>query len=264
MTSLEPEPTSNDITEELEKLRQELVEARKTIEKLKQSKDDLADFAACVLNYDVGTPLRLITGYAELLLQDESSLTTESQNFVSVIQKKAREIHQVRTNAIEILRSEQTLNKDSLWVNAEKIDLLKIISDSELQQQEDVNIIIQSENSPKVPGEFQGVSYTLRNVVRVLSNNHSKGTVTVNIDTDANWIVVNIKNSEVILSNLTLESFNRIAKEGSLLIYNSAHDEIRLSIDRYFIETSGGEMELVCDSEAGSVVTIKLPIAKDT
>ena len=132
-----PPQSNTDIPEDwpVERLREELINARKTIEELQEIRDFSHIFMQIVCNYDLKTPLNFILALSDLILQEiDGPLSEQMRGDLTLIHNKGREILHILNTVLDTLIAERVIAGTEYEVPPEVSDLRQIIEDVKLQK----------------------------------------------------------------------------------------------------------------------------------
>lgn len=236
-----------------------LSEAQKTIEQLQEDKKLANWFFHIVCNYDIQTPLQAIIAFSELVLSDaEGSITEQMRDDLAIIRKKAGEIQGVINTTIHILKAERIrtgLEKEP----TEEINLNQIVQDERITNIDYIKIDVTPDNLPNVLVNRFRLQRAIIDIVSILSKDIKESQVILSVNANKDWGIIRISSAEVSLANDIMKKIDKVISATTFFAGEFIDDGLVLSINRYFIESFGGRLEIDSNEDAGTTVTIFLP-----
>ncbi len=222
-----------------------LSQAQKSIEQLQEYKKLANWFFYVVCNYAIRTPLTAIKGYSELILlkATEGSPTEQLRDDLTIIRKEVDKIQNVLNNTIQVLYAERIRDGLEEGEPAEEVNLEQIIQDKRIVNTNRLKIEVFPDNLPNVIVSQFGLQRTILDIVSILSKDIGEGQVILSINADKHKGIICISNSEVSLSNDTMEKIDKMVDTTTFFAGGFLDDGLIVSINRYFIERFGGRLE---------------------
>ena len=250
----------NDITQqyETEELKKEYLNKREEhFQLLEQNNDELKTFVYSV-SHDIMSPLKVITAYSEIILDDfKADLTDDVYEYIQRILKSGKKINSLLQDLLKYSR----VNKESM--QQEQFSLTEMILDLTEEMRityKDKNIHVEHENTGVITAHKPYIENLFRNLlsnsikynenerieIKIVQQNHSAFTKIYFSD---NGIGIETRDYERI--------FNVFQRLHNAQEYSG--NGIGLTICKKIMDLHGGTLSVLSEMGKGSTFTIHLP-----
>ena len=232
------------------------------VEELEAAGRVKSDFVA-TMSHELRTPLHVILGYTDLLLAGEfGALTDEQSDTARRIDRRARELHDLITNTLDVSR----LDSGKVRLHIEDVSIAGLLADVHLEtqrQQEDVGLRLEIALPSDVP-HVRSDPMKLKVVVKNLVSNALKftqdGRVTVCARADDRGVEIAVEDTGIGIEREQLESiFEPFQQVDGSSSRRHGGAGLGLYIVRRLIDLLGGTITVESEPGEGSLFRVWLP-----
>lgn len=219
------------------------------------------DFVANV-SHELRTPITSIRGFAETLLdQDSTDKGTESQ-FLNIIYEESRRLQFL----VEDLLTLSTLEKDDFRLKLSTVYLSEILSEmwpmiKHQAEQKDITLNLNMEKEHVLMADSEKLKQVLINLIgNAISYTPHQGEVTLIVDEVEQFIRINVKDTGIGIDQSNIprlfERFYRVDKARSR---NTGGTGLGLAIVKHIVEVHDGKITVESEINKGSSFTVYFP-----
>lgn len=258
--SKELEKRVEERTRELEGSQKRELDKAKDVARLK-------DEFVFIASHELRTPIIAIRGFLELVQESQKNFPKDIQGNLSAISAASNHLNQLIHDLLEIARSEG----DSFQISSEILDIAPIIESviselSALAHEKGVKMEFQTHGViPMIRGDTGKIGEVLTNFIsNAIKYNKEKGSVSVNILTVENELVVEVRDTGFgIPKNKQAEIFKKFFRAPSVETQEVLGTGLGLFISRMLVEKMGGRVMFSSVEDKGSTFAFSLPIIKN-
>jgi signal transduction histidine kinase len=226
-----------------------------------------SDFLATV-SHDLRTPLTSITGYLELLRdEDVGPVTPEQGQMLDTIHRNAAVLRNLIENVLAVSKIELGVAK----AVTRPVDLTETIGTA-VRSQEPVAETSGVTLAPEVPARpviVKGDPSQLDRVLMNLLSNAVKftprgGKVTVSLVADHGFAVVRVADTGIGIPEQDMKDlFTRFFRASNAVTRGVPGTGLGLSVSRALVTDHGGDLDVQSHEGAGTTVTVRLPLTDE-
>jgi signal transduction histidine kinase len=230
-----------------------------------QEVDRLKDEFVGLVSHELRTPLTSITGYVELMQDDETeSLTEEQAEFLGIVLRNARRLLRLVNDLLFAAR----LEGGGLDLTLAKVDLTDILVqsvDSARPRAADrgVTLTLEEEGPMVVLGEADRLGQLLDNLVsNALKFTLRDGSVDVQLARKNGFAQLRVADSGVGIAKAEIDHlFERFYRASTAINSQMPGTGLGLYISKAIVEAHGGTIEVESDVGGGTTFQVELPLA---
>jgi two-component system phosphate regulon sensor histidine kinase PhoR len=234
---------------------------------LKEIEEKQAEFVANA-SHELGTPLTVIKGFAETLLDGALHDPQLSVKFITVIQEEADRMHRLVKDLMQLARLNSAEYRQQ--VKLEPTDVKTVASTVITQlypkwHTKSINVKLDAEETPIIARANQ--DWLTQVLINLLDNSikftPSGGTITVACRREAESAVIRVEDTGIGIPAADLPFiFDRFYRVDRSRVRESGGTGLGLSIVKFIVETLGGTVNVKSGAGAGTTFTITLPLAE--
>ncbi len=240
----------------------ELIQANEELRKLDQIKSDFLS----TVSHEFRSPLTSIKAFADILLNNKETMTSsESDEFVKIIEEEADRLTRMVTDILDLSKLESgTLEWKVEPVRLDNAIIKAATTISGVCRDKDIEVTIPPENSlPMVMGDFdrliQVVTNLLDNSVKFTPEG---GRITVETETTPETVTVIVHDTGAgIPEEQAVAIFDKFKQGGDTLTDKPRGTGLGLPICKDIIEALGGTIWAERKQESGATFAFRLPAA---
>jgi len=245
--------------EELLELNGLLAESEKKLKKLNSDKDKFFS----IISHDLRSPFNSLLGFTEILSNDIDELTKEDiKAFSSNINSSAKNLLDHLNSLLEWSR----LNNGDIKNHPEKLNLKKVVDDTVMLLyinaiKKNIHIDIDIAENVFIYADTKIVRSILQNLLsNAIKFTFKNGTISVNATTDADNIIISVKDSGVGIGYRDVEKLFRIDTNHSTKgTDNEVGSGLGLILCKNLIEINNGKIWVESKIGDGSTFHFTLP-----
>jgi signal transduction histidine kinase len=215
------------------------------------------------ISHELRTPLSYVKGYSQAL--DEGMLKTEEERkkYIQVIRQEADRL----TRLVEDLFDLTQMDEGKLRLLQEQVDLNEMIrkmvqSAQPRAQAKSIQLLYKAEKLPAIKGDFGRLSQVLFNLIdNAIRHTPERGKVIIGAEVEHNHVkmVIQDTGSGVPQEELPYvwDRFYRVDKSRARQLGGTG---LGLAIVKQIVEGHQGTIQMESEVEAGTTVTVRLPI----
>jgi signal transduction histidine kinase len=261
--SLEKHQTQQRLEEELRRQNEALAEENRRAREVNQLKSEFVS----LVSHELRTPLTAITGYLDLLIEDESSQSAaKQQQLLNVVKKNVDRLVKLIDDLLDLSRIES----GKIELNLTAVDVIALIAEvvSLLQPQieaKDQELSVnQAEALPLVHGDADRIR---RILINLLSNAHKYtppgGHIWVTIHQEEGWVRIDVRDNGVGLApDEQAQVFNKFFRAQQPATQEVGGAGLGLAITHLLVEMHGGQVTVASTPGQGSTFSFTLPVAR--
>lgn len=231
----------------------------------------LADLSALktrmlrMVSHDLKSPLNVVTGYADLMLEiDDSPLTSKQRDYLESIMRAGRHMAAILHNILnlELLRAGQVTRRAF-----NIIEMIEVILDRHADELKSKRHILTREFAPDLPTMHGDDGHLAQAFSNLLSNaikyTPDEGQITVRLFERERMLVIEIQDNGFGISEQDQEKlFREFFRAKTPISVNIQGTGLGLSLVKSIVETHGGKVMVQSKQGLGSTFTIELPYAQ--
>ncbi|HVS85826.1 MAG TPA: ATP-binding protein [Gaiellaceae bacterium] len=225
--------------------------------------DRLRDAFVAAVSHELRTPLTSISGFLELLSDEEEALGESGRNYLSVIRRSTGRLQRI----VEDLLLVAQIEARRLELRPTPIDLAELAaaaaeSARPAAEEKGVALELRSDDSPPVHADGLRMSQVVDNLVsNAIKFTERGGTVTVSTSADESWARISVADTGVgIPASEQEQLFSRFFRASTATRRAIPGTGLGLAIAQAIVEEHGGSISLQSQEGAGTTVTVTLPV----
>ena len=245
-----------------EEAQDQLVQQNVRLQELDRLKDEFVG----LVSHELRTPLTSITGYVELMEDDDTgSLSEEQSEFLGIIGRNARRLLGLVNDLLFVAR----LEADRLQLTLTEVDLAEVLAhsvDSARPRAADrgVTLTLENEGPMTVLGEADRLGQLLDNLVsNALKFTLRDGRVDVRLGRENRHAQLRVTDSGVGIAEEELDHlFERFFRASTAVSAQVPGTGLGLYIAKAIVEAHDGTIEVQSEVGGGTTFQVELPLAE--
>lgn len=217
-------------------------------------------------SHELRTPLTVISGYTEMLLEDEAgSLNAEQHNFLSMIQSNTERLSLLMRDLLDVSRIEE----GELRLSQHMISIINIIESAvtlmrpEIERKSQKLFVCIEPDIPEIYGDSDRLIQLLTNL---LSNARKftpvNGHININAEVKKTMLNVSVSDTGIGLAKEDIDRlFDKFFRVEDSATRQTNGTGLGLVICRGIARLHGGDIEVASELGQGSTFTLMLPLA---
>ncbi len=221
-----------------------------------------SDFVA-TMSHELRTPLHVILGYTDLLVTGEfGPLSAEQTDTAQRIDRRARELHDLITNTLDVSR----LDSGRVRLHLEDVSLPVLLAELDVEtqrQQEDVGVLLQvvlPDDLPALRSDPMKLKVVVKNLISNALKFTPSGTVTVRGHADDKGVEISVEDTGIGIEadqlGAIFEPFQQVDGSSSRRHGGAG---LGLYIVRRLVDLLGGSITVESEPNRGSTFRVWLP-----
>lgn len=228
-----------------------------------QELNDTKDKFFSIISHDLKGPLNSLTSFSHLLIDHTDNMTKEDiQMLAKDLDKSVKNLFALLENLLEWSRS-QTGNIDftpEVFDLAGILEMNKNLFESQSKNKQ-IRIVIENNRECLVRVHKHSINTVVRNLIsNAIKFTNEGGTITLNVQTKNNNIIVSIADTGV---GMSMEVINKLfmldKKYSSKGTANEKGTGLGLILCKEFVEKNGGQIRVKSEPGIGSVFAFSFP-----
>lgn len=228
---------------------------------IERMKSEFVSMAA----HELQTPLTMVLGYSELLLEKEHDFNAEQRReFLEIVNEKSIELSALIDDILDLSRIE---DGRGLLLEFNDIDLARLCREQVVAFEQASLRHVFKTDIPDAPLNVNADSVRISQVLGNLLSNAVKyspegGTIRITLGLEENWAKLAVVDEGIGMSEEERQNaFERFYRaDASNTAVRGAG--LGLSIAKYIIDAHGGQIEIFSRSRKGTCVEIRLPLRR--
>ncbi len=241
--------------------RERLLEQEKQANARLREVDRLKDEFVALVSHEVRTPLTSITGYLELLSDEE--LTPEQQNFTTIISRNSERLLRLINDLLFIAEIED----GRLTVEHDTIDFGAIVTEALLAaapraKAGDVKLSGAGGTSLPITGDAGRLAQLLDNLIaNAIKFTPAGGTVEVAARLESETLCIEVQDTGIGINEEDQERlFNKFFRTSAATKLSIQGSGLGLAISKAIVQAHGGTIQVASAEGTGSTFRVELPI----
>lgn len=219
--------------------------------------------------HELATPLTAISGFAEMLKEDDFSMPDTSRHFADVIYNEAQRMNRLIKGLLTLSRLDNKSYRDSIprtKVNCQKIIIqaakhLQSLADSKSQK----IILHEPVNTPYI----LAASDLIEQIIRNLTENAIKytpvgGNIELSCYSEKNTVIFTVKDNGIGIDAENLPRiFDRFYRVDKARARKSGGNGIGLSLVKFLTEIFNGHISVTSEINKGTTFTLTFPLVSN-
>ncbi|MCQ3937257.1 MAG: hypothetical protein DPW18_09445 [Chloroflexi bacterium] len=245
-----------------------LQEVNKTAERLREVDKMKSEFLAN-MSHELRTPLNSVIGYAEILLNGlDGELDDEQRTDIEAIYDNAKHLLTLINDVLDLAKIEAgrlVLKKEVVNIG----ELVESVKNSNFglihTHKKPVELVTNIQ--PGLPEIFVDpvrISQVLNNLVSNAIKFSERGTISLSVSSDDQWLSIEVKDQGIGIAEADLERiFERFSQVDGSARRRVEGTGLGLPITYHLVEMHGGSLTVESRVGEGSTFTVRLPISKE-
>jgi signal transduction histidine kinase len=260
--SLEKHQMQQRLEEDLRRHNEALEEENRRVREVNQLKSEFVS----LVSHELRTPLTAISGYLDLLLEDQGApSTTKQRELLGIVQRNTERLVKLIDDLLDLSRIES----GKIELNLTAVDVMALIAEvaSLLQPQIEAKgqqlTVTKAESLPLVRADADRIR---RILINLLSNAHkytpAGGHIWVTAHLEEGWVRIDVRDDGIGLSpDEHAHLFDKFFRAQQPARQGVEGTGLGLPITRLLVELHGGRMSVASVPEEGSTFSFTLPVA---
>ena len=224
--------------------------------------DRMRDAFVATVSHELRTPLTSISGFLEMLQDEEEGLGADGRQYLDVIRRSAERLQALVEDLllvaqIEAKRIELTFAPvDVVGLAAQAVELARPAA-----SEKGVTVEVVADHPPEILADGSRLTQVLDNLVsNALKFTNDGGRVTVRVDRDGDAVRVSVADTGIgIPTEEQGQVFSRFFRASTATRHAIPGSGLGLAISRALVEQHGGTISLQSIEGEGTSVTVSLP-----
>jgi two-component system phosphate regulon sensor histidine kinase PhoR len=225
--------------------------------------DTLKDEFVSSVSHELRTPLTSISGYVELLLEDEAN--EERRGYLSIVDRNAQRLLGLVSDLLFTAR----LQDGRLELERTEVDLGRLVADAiqsarPRAESARIELVVDAVPVPPVLGEAVRLAQLLDNLVsNAVKFTPSGGRVTVRLASDGAQVRIEVSDTGIGIPDVEREKlFERFFRSQTALERQIQGTGLGLYISKAIVEAHGGRIGVQSVVGEGTTFVVELPTAR--
>jgi len=224
--------------------------------------DRVKDEFVSSVSHELRTPLTSISGYVELLLEDEAN--EERRGYLSIVDRNAQRLLGLVSDLLFTAR----LQDGRLELERTEVDLRRLVADAiqsarPRAESARIELVVEADAVPPVLGEAVRLAQLLDNLVsNAVKFTPSGGRVTVRLSSDGTQARIEVSDTGIGIAPAEREKlFERFFRSQAALERQIQGTGLGLYISKAIVEAHGGRIGVQSIVGEGTTFVVELPTA---
>ena len=259
--SLEKHELQQRLEEDLRRHNEALEEENRRVREVNQLKSEFVS----LVSHELRTPLTAITGYLDLLLEDQSGQAAKSPEILSIVKRNTDRLVKLLDDLLDLSRIES----GKFELNLTAVDVMALIAEvvsllrPQIEAKDQQLTVDPAETLPLVRGDADRIR---RILINLLSNAHKytppAGHIWVTAHRLQGWVQIDVRDNGI---GFSLEEqahlFDKFFRAQQPATQEVGGTGLGLPITRLLVELHGGRISVVSAPGQGSTFSFTLPVA---
>jgi signal transduction histidine kinase len=227
--------------------------------------DRMRDAFVATVSHELRTPLTSISGFLEMLLDEEDALGEEGRRYLEVIRRSTERLHALVEDLLLIAQIEARRIELSLTA----VDLGDLASRAAeaarpVATEKGVNVDVSLDSPPSVEADRVRMGQVLDNLVsNAVKFTDTGGTVTIRVEGDGDGARLQVRDTGIgIPAEEQGQIFSRFFRASTATRRAIPGTGLGLAICRALVEQQGGTIALASREGEGTEVTVSFPATR--
>jgi signal transduction histidine kinase len=224
--------------------------------------DRMRDAFVATVSHELRTPLTSISGFLEMLHEEEHGLGEAGRTYLDVIRRSTGRLHQL----VEDLLLVAQIEAHRVELEREPLDLATIASECveglrPVAAEKRISIDVVADHPPQIRGDARRLGQVVDNLIsNALKFTPEGGSVTVDVAGDGDSVQLVVADTGIgIPVDEQGQLFSRFFRSRNATQGAIAGTGLGLAISRSLVEQHGGTIEVQSKEDQGTRVTVTLP-----
>lgn len=260
--SLEKHELQQRLEEDLRRHNEALEEENRRVREVNQLKSEFVS----LVSHELRTPLTAISGYLDLLLEDQGEQAVRSQELLSIVKRNTDRLVKLLDDLLDLSRIES----GKIELNLAPVDVMPLIAEvmsllrPQIEAKDQQLTVDQAEALPLVQGDADRIR---RILINLLSNAHKYtppgGHIWVTAHRLQGWVQIDVRDNGIGLSrDEQAHLFDRFFRAQQPATQEVGGTGLGLPITRLLVDLHGGRISVVSAPGQGSTFSFTLPVAE--
>ena len=225
--------------------------------------DRLKDEFVSLVSHELRTPLTSIRGYAELLLEEQETLSAEQRRFVEIVDRNSSRLLELVGDLLFLAQIEA----GKLAIEIGTVDLNRIVEEcvetsSPTADARSIELTARLAALPPIQGDPVRLAQVLDNLVsNAIKFTPRGGRVEVRLSSEDGSAVVEVEDSGLgIPEDERAQLFERFFRSSSATQNAIPGTGLGLTITKAIVDRHGGRIEVESAENVGTTVRVRLPL----
>jgi signal transduction histidine kinase len=226
--------------------------------------DRMRDAFVATVSHELRTPLTSISGFLEMLLDDEHGMSAPGRRYLEVIRRSTDRLHALVEDLLLIAQIEAR-RIELAHTALDLADLARRAAEAARPRADakDVAVALAVDSPPRVLGDRVRLGQVLDNLVsNAVKFTDAGGTVTIRVESDGGAARVTVRDNGIgIPADEQSQVFSRFFRASTATDRAIPGTGLGLAISRALVEQHGGTIALASREGEGTEVSVSLPAA---
>jgi signal transduction histidine kinase len=224
--------------------------------------DRMRDAFVATVSHELRTPLTSISGFLEMLHEEEHGLGEAGRTYLDVIRRSTGRLHQL----VEDLLLVAQIEAHRVELELEPLDLARVASECveglrPVAVEKRISIDVVEDHPPQIRGDARRLAQVVDNLIsNALKFTPEGGSVTVDVAGDGDTVQLVVADTGIgIPVDEQGQLFSRFFRSRNATQGAIAGTGLGLAISRSLVEQHGGTIDVQSAEDQGTRVTVTLP-----
>jgi signal transduction histidine kinase len=260
--SLEKHQMQQRLEEDLRRHNEALEEENRRVQEVNQLKSEFVS----LVSHELRTPLTAISGYLDLLLEAQGTLSpAKNQELLAIVKRNTERLVKLIDDLLDLSRIES----GKIELRATAVDIVALITEvvgllqPQIEAKGQLLSFDPTQSLPAVAGDVERIRQIL---INLLSNAHKYtpqgGRIWLTADAEDGWVRINVRDNGIGLSpDEQARLFDRFFRARRPATQGVEGSGLGLPITRLLVEMHGGRITVTSAPGKGSTFSFTLPAA---
>ncbi len=228
--------------------------------------DRMRDAFVATVSHELRTPLTSISGFLEMLQEEEHALGADGRNYLEVIRRSTTRLHQL----VEDLLLVAQIEARRVELDSKPLDLSALVSECversrPAAEEKHLSVDLLTDHPPRILADARRMEQVVDNLVsNAVKFTGDGGSVTVSVGSEGGAARLVITDTGIgISADEQSQVFSRFFRARTATHGAIAGTGLGLAISRALVEQHGGTITLESEEGVGTSVTVTLPADAD-
>ena len=245
------------------RLQEQLIREKLAAERLEELNQQKSMFVSTV-SHDLKTPLTSIKMFAEMLLQNEKTLSDKSKNHIEIIEGETNRLTRLINNVLDFSKIEKGVKDYSLrqiHFNAIVKEVIELMQYTIKMKGFNLEVNLQDFND-LINGDADAITEAVENIIsNAIRFSTIKKEISISTYSENNFVCVSVKDYGIGIDNSDIKNiFDPFFRSDNAKTKKIEGTGLGLPIVKHIVEEHKGKISIQSTPDVGSVFTLCFPV----